>query len=72
LSNKENDPAYLYLKVDFGAHGFAVGDDDLTLILAFPVPAVQFDAATSGQKDLEKSIRNDILSKTLWKDGVFV
>jgi hypothetical protein len=45
------------LEVDFGAHGLAVRDDDLPLVLAFAVPAVQLDAAAAGEQNLESKVQ---------------
>ena len=40
------------LKVDVGAHGVAVGDDDLALILVLAVPTIELDASAAAQEDL--------------------
>ena len=48
-----------YLEVHFRAHGLAVGDDDLTFVLAFPVPTVELNTTASGKQDLYIKVHQD-------------
>lgn len=55
--------AAAYLEWNFRAHGSAVGDDGL-LVVVLPVPAVKLHAAASCQKNLKKEKEEE--NETSW------